>query len=114
MTLEKSAIEKPVRMPSWLLSLLPLLLLGLLAWVFSLANPLALFTANLPPVEQIAVERVLLTREGFELRLLNSGPLPVSIAQVTVDDAYWQFTQEPAGPLPRLGRANLTIPFHWV
>ncbi len=114
MNLEKSAIEKPVRMPSWLLSLLPLLLLGLLAWAFSLANPLALFTANLPPVEQLAVERVLLTPGGFELRLLNSGPMPVSIAQVTVDDAYWQFKQEPAGPLPRLGRANLTIPFHWV
>ncbi|HAL17533.1 MAG TPA: hypothetical protein DCP32_12540, partial [Anaerolineaceae bacterium] len=77
MTLEKSAIEKPVRMPSWLLSLLPLLLLGLLAWVFSVANPLALFTVNVPPVEQLAVERVLLTPEGFELRLLNSGPMPV-------------------------------------
>ncbi|MHB8857178.1 MAG: ZIP family metal transporter [Bellilinea sp.] len=114
MDLEKSAIEKPVRMPSWLLSLLPLLLLGLLAWVFSVANPLALFTANVPPIEQLSVERVLLTPDGFELRLLNSGPMTVSIAQVTVDDAYWQFTQEPAGPLPRLGRASLTIPFHWV
>jgi zinc transporter ZupT len=40
--------------------------------------------------------------------------MPVRIAQVTVDDAFWQYTQEPSGPLPRLGRANLTIPFHWV
>ena len=56
----------------------------------------------------------MLSRDGFELRLLNSGPTPVNIAQVTVDDAFWQFTQEPAGVLPRLGRATLTIPFHWV
>ncbi len=114
MDIDKSTMVKPVRMPSWLLSLLPLVLLGLLAWVFSLTNPLALFTANLPPVEQVSVERVVLSRDGFELRLLNSGPTPVNIAQVTVDDAFWQFTQEPAGVLPRLGRATLTIPFHWV
>lgn len=114
MDIEKSTLIKPLRMPSWLLSLLPLLLLGLLAWVFSLANPLSLFTGNLPPVEQLSVERVLLSEDGFELRLLNSGPSPVSIAQVTVDDAFWQFQQEPAGTLDRLGRATLTIPFHWV
>ena len=114
MDIDKSTMVKPVRMPSWLLSLLPLVLLGLLAWVFSLTNPLSLFTANLPPVEQVSVERVVLSRDGFELRLLNSGPTPVNIAQVTVDDAFWQFTQEPAGVLPRLGRATLTIPFHWV
>lgn len=114
MDIEKSTLIKPLRMPSWLLSLLPLLLLGLLAWVFSLANPLSLFTANLPPVEQLSVERVLLSEDGFELRLLNSGPSAVSIAQVTVDDAFWQFNQEPAGVLPRLSRATLTIPFHWV
>ncbi|HEY4692384.1 MAG TPA: hypothetical protein VIH16_03045 [Bellilinea sp.] len=114
MDIDKPTLVKPLRMPSWLLSLLPLLLLGLLAWVFSLANPLALFTANVPPVEQLSVERVLLSEDGFELRLLNSGPSPVSIAQVTVDDAFWQFNQEPDGVLPRLGRATLTIPFHWV
>jgi len=93
MDIDKPTLVKPLRMPSWLLSLLPLLLLGLLAWVFSLANPLALFTANVPPVEQLSVERVLLSEDGFELRLLNSGPSPVSIAQVTVDDAFWQFNQ---------------------
>ena len=47
--------------------------------------------------------------------MLNDGPDPVTIAQVQVDDAYWAFTQEPAGALgaPRPG-ARLRIPYPWV
>ena len=67
MDIEKSTMVKPVRMPSWLLSLLPLVLLGLLAWVFSLTNPLSLFTANLPPVEQVSVERVRAFQRRFRV-----------------------------------------------
>ncbi|MHB0923898.1 MAG: ZIP family metal transporter [Bellilinea sp.] len=114
MDMDKSTSRLTWRMPSWLLSLFPLVLLGLLAWVFSLTNPLGLFTANVPPIEQISVERVLVTQDGFDLRLLNSGPEPVKISQVMVDDAYWQFTQDPPGSLPRLGRATLSIPYQWV
>lgn len=113
MEINKSAARMSLRTPRWLLSFLPLLLLGLLAWVFSLTNPLGLFTANVPPIEQISVSRTLVKPEGFELQLLNSGPEPVSISQITVDDAYWQFSQEPAGSIPRLGRATLTIPYQW-
>ena len=38
----------------------------------------------------------------------------MTIAQVQVDDAYWQFTQEPAGPLARGTTAWLHLPFPWV
>ena len=33
----------------------------------------------------------------IELDVVNGGPDPITIAQVLVDDAYWQFTMEPAG-----------------
>lgn len=114
MDIKKTASRMTLQLPSWLISLLPLVFLGLLAWVFSLTNPLGLFTANVPPIEQISVERVLVTQDGFELRLLNSGPEPVNISQVLVDDAYWQFTMDPPGALERLERASLSIPFQWV
>jgi zinc transporter ZupT len=38
----------------------------------------------------------------------------MTIAQVQVDDAYWTFTQEPPGELPRLATAWIHIPFPWV
>ena len=46
--------------------------------------------------------------------MLNDGPDPVTIAQVLVDDAYWQFTVEGATELRHLGRATLRIPYPWV
>jgi len=33
---------------------------------------------------------------------------------VVVDEAYWQFTMEPAGPLDRLQSATIAIPYPWV
>ena len=64
MDIDKSTMVKPVRMPSWLLSLLPLLLLGLLAWVFSLTNPLVVVYC------QLAARRAGLgrTRRAFQRR----------------------------------------------
>ena len=38
----------------------------------------------------------------------------MTIAQVQVDDAYWQFTQEPTGPLARGATAWIHLPFPWV
>ena len=37
----------------------------------------------------------------------------MTIAQVQVDGAYWAFTQDPPGPLPRFGTAWLRVPY-WV
>ena len=38
----------------------------------------------------------------------------MTIAQVQVDGAYWAFTQDPPGPLPRFGTAWLRVPYPWV
>ncbi len=46
--------------------------------------------------------------------MLNDGPDPVTIAQVQVDEAYWTFTQDPAGPLAHLDTVRLAIPYPWV
>ncbi len=45
---------------------------------------------------------------------MNGGPDPVTIAQVTVDDAFWTFTMAPSNTVPRLGRATIEIPYPWV
>jgi zinc transporter ZupT len=114
MYLEKETKNPSRRLPAWLTGLVPILAMGGLLLLFTLVNPLALFTSNLPPIESISIDRVRVVEDGFELHVLNSGPHPVQIAQVMVDDAYWQFEMEPAGELPRFGQATLHIPYTWI
>jgi ZIP family zinc transporter len=67
---------------------------------------------EVPPVEEIAIERTVLNEGEIVLDLRNDGPDAVTIAQVLVDDAYWAFH---AGD-PKLGRlesTTLSIPYPW-
>ena len=48
------------------------------------------------------------------MSLINGGAEPVTLAQVMVDDAFWQFSVAPAATVPRLGRASVAIPYPWV
>ena len=98
----------------WGLALVPLLLLGaVLAYLVATGGGLK--TLQGPPVEQLKVSRVTLPERGvIQVHLVNDGPQTVTVPQVMVDDAFWSFTAQPAGPIPRLGRATLTIPYPWV
>lgn len=103
------------RAPKWLLALLPLLLLLALIAGFMLLNPLSFFSGAFPPLEQLTVQRITLPTHGqIRLEVINGGPDPVSIAQVIVDEALWNFTITPAGPLGRLRTAVIDIPYPWV
>jgi ZIP family zinc transporter len=99
----------------WAMALLPLILLGGLILLLIRTGPAdALKPAGAPPVERLAVTRLELTPDGIIATVLNDGPDPVTIAQVQVDDAYWQFTAEPNAQLGHLRRATLRIPYPWV
>lgn len=115
MTTSEGPLTTPAPgLPVWLTALIPVVALALLLSVFAFGNPLALFTADLPPVEKIVFERIRVTATGFETTLVNDGPDPVTIAQVQVDDAYWKFDLQPSKTIPRLGRATLTLTYPWV
>jgi zinc transporter ZupT len=105
---------RPRALPLWLTALLPLVALGLMLAFFALGDPLAAFKAHLPPIESLTIERVQVTPSGFELTVINGGPDPVTVSQVTVDDAYWMFTITPDKTIPRLGRAEIGIEYPWV
>jgi ZIP family zinc transporter len=102
------------RVPTWLLYAAPLIVLAGLIAVFALGNPLAAFTANVPPVEKLSFEPVRVVPDGFRVTVVNGGPDPVRVAQVQVDDAYYQFTLEPSTAIPRYGRAELRVAYPWV
>jgi len=114
MKTDEQVSGRGIHLPLWIMVVLPLLALGLMLSVFLFADPLALFKSDLPPVEILSMERILVTESGFETTLVNGGPDPVTVAQVIVDDAYWNFEIEPSAILPRLGRAHLSVPYPWV
>jgi len=95
-------------------AIVPLLLLAaVLAWI--VRTDAGLGDRTVPPIETLSVQRVLLPAPGqIELDVVNGGPDPITIAQVLVDEAYWQFSMEPAGTLDRLQSARISIPYPWV
>lgn len=97
-----------------LLAFVPLLLLaGALALI--VVTDAGLGDRTAPPIETLSVQRIRLPEPGMiELSVVNDGPDPISIAQVRVDDAYWQFEMDPAGELDRLDSATIAIPYPWV
>ena len=103
-------------MKRWFWGLLPLALVGLLLGTFVRYGPLGVFRAPFPPVEELTIDRAVLPQpHRIILEVTNGGPSPVTVAQVVVDDAIWQFSIEPAGKtIPRLGRSKIKIPYPWV
>ena len=101
------------RVPSWLLGLVPLLLVALAIGTFAALDGPGVADRRGPPVEELAVERTKLEPGTIELTVRNDGPDPVSVAQVFVNDAYVAFdgAQEPVG---RLGSETLRIQQPWI
>lgn len=102
-------------LPAWVKGAGPLLLLALLVMTFLRFGPVGVFRKSFPPVEELSVERIVLPRPGeIRVRVINSGPEPVTIAQVLVDDAAWAHSLDGGRTLGRLERRTLTIPYPWV
>ena len=105
--------NKTSQTPLLLLVLLPLVLLALAgAWVVT-ADPLKVFNANTPPIENLTFERVFLDDDGIHMKIRAEGSAPMVIAQIQVDTAYWRFTQTPPEPIERLRSAWINIPYPW-
>jgi zinc transporter ZupT len=93
---------------------LPVLALVLAALWLIAGDWLKSFDVGAPPVEKLTFERTILDSEGIHVSVRAGGSEPISIGQVAVDDAFWNFTQDPPGPLDRLSSAWLHIPYPWV
>jgi zinc transporter ZupT len=91
----------------------PLALTVLLVALFLAVGPIGVLRDAIPPVEELAVTRITLLPDEFVIDLVNDGPDPVTVAQVLVNDAYWQFDMKPGKTLPRLGKAQVRIRYPW-
>jgi ZIP family zinc transporter len=102
-------------MPLWFKGLAPLVLLAALVALFLRVGPIGVFRQSFPPVEQLTVERIRLPEHGvMEVRVVNGGPEPVTVAQVMVDDANWVHQVNGSRTLQRLETRTITIPYPWV
>jgi zinc transporter ZupT len=110
----QSAAELPQSgLPTWLLGLIPLVLILVAIGAFAALDGPGLAERRGPAAEEIAVERTTLTPGTIELQVRNDGPDAVTIAQVQVNDAFVQFSgaDEPIG---RLATARLRISQPWI
>lgn len=98
--------------PAWLLTAVTLLVIGTVLALLGVFGGASLPGRAGPPVEELAVERTVLTPGVIELTLRNTGPDPVQLAQVFVNDVYVGFTggEEPIG---RLATATVRLDEPW-
>ncbi|MEV6324962.1 ZIP family metal transporter [Nocardia sp. NPDC051787] len=66
-----------------------------------------------PPVETVAVEKTVLRPGEIALTVRNTGPDPVTVAQVFVNDAYVDLRGGEA-PITRMDTVTLTLRYPWV
>ena len=103
------------RGPGWvLLGLVPLLGLGLLL-AFIVLNGAGVARDDLPPVEDLTVERVSLPTEyEMAVSVTNGGPDPVTVSQINVNDALTGFEMDSGNTIPSLGSTEIEVPYTWV
>lgn len=99
------------RLPNWTIALGPPILIAVLIALFIRLDPIGSLR-EVPPVEALAVERTVLDEGRITLQVRNDGRDPVTIAQVLVDDAYWdhEITDRELG---RLETATIRISYPW-
>jgi len=61
------------RLPSWLIFLVPLILLVGLVIFFWVTNPIQPSKANLPPIENLNIQRIDINPDGFHIQITNAG-----------------------------------------
>lgn len=103
-----------LRVPAWLLGLLPLALIAAAAGLLVLLGVPGLGDRSGPPVEDLAVERTVLRPGEIELTVRNDGSDAVEVAQASVNESYVPFTTADGGSVGRLGATTLTIPYDWI
>ena len=93
--------------------LIPLIILiGVLGLV--LKNGAGVEKDPAAPIEVLNIERIKVTNTGFELSVSNTGPTPLTISQVMVNDSVWNYSVSPQATLERFEEGKVNIAYPWV
>ncbi len=101
----------------WIGALLPIVLLVVLVAIVLQFPIFGTFQGGEPLPEVDVTHTTIPDDETIVLHVTNSGAESVSIEQVLVNDAYWNFTSavggESTNTIPPSRSARLSIPYHW-
>lgn len=113
MSTTNSSPEKPRTALVIASAFAPIILLGALVfWFFHGGS--RLIERPVPPIEEVSIRRVTFAQGEITLTVQNTGPLPVDLTIVTVDEALWKAEFTPGKHLDRLQKATVRLPYHWV
>ena len=99
------------RFPTWAGAVAPIVLIAAFIVVFIALDPIGQLR-SVPPVEALSFERTTLDPNNIEMQIRNDGPDEVTIAQVIVNDSYWQF-EIGDDSLARLESTTIDVPYPW-
>jgi len=116
-TVDESTGSLPLGLPAWLGAAIPIVLLVVLVGGVVLVQPFAGVETG-EPLPDVTVTHATLPNDGtIALHVVNNGPKSVTIQQVLVDDAYWQYQVDDGSPSARtlgaMESATIRIPYHW-
>jgi zinc transporter ZupT len=104
-------------LPRWVAAILPLVLLALLVGGLFATGPMAALDSGGNPLPDVTVTHATLPNdETLVLHVVNNGPDSVTVSQVLVNDAYWDFTVRGAGgdaTIAPMQGAEIVVPYHW-
>ncbi|WP_144926591.1 ZIP family metal transporter [Halorubrum salsamenti] len=112
----ENEIAQPFGLPRWVSALLPIVLLVLVLGVFAFTSPLAGVQSGAPLPDVTVTHTTLPSDDTVVLHVTNNGPESVTISQVLVDEAYWDFRVDGAGgdqTLAPMESAQVVVPYHW-
>ncbi len=115
MTTRSGSPGDPARSPLRILAagLAPLLLVAAMTAWFLTAG-VSWLRLGQAPIEKLAIDRVIFRAQEIILHVRNEGPGPMSVGQVLVNDAIWDFSITPGREIGRLNRATISIPYDWI
>jgi hypothetical protein len=88
---------RPFGLPRWVVAVVPILLLLVVLGGFVATSPLAGLQDGQPLPDATVTHHTLPDDGTIVLHVTNNGPEPITISQVLVDEAYWEFSVEGAG-----------------
>jgi zinc transporter ZupT len=95
------------------LFLIPIILLiGVIFLFLSTGGGLNIQSAA--PIEDLTIERYTLSPTLIEIFVRNSGPEPLTISTLIINDALWPFSVSPSNTIPRLTQGTVHLEYPWV
>ncbi len=107
-----TAPKRTARLPVWAQAMVAVAAIAGVLVALAVFGGASLPERNGPPVEEVAVERTVVLPGVIELTIRNTGPDPVQIAQVFVNDVYVDFAGG-TDPINRLRTATVRLDYPW-